>query len=85
MTVTVVPPAGVDTEVLIVSVDVWPEVIVAGSNDADVPTGRPDTVSATFCATPAVVVVVIVVVAGGPGPRSPPRALHSSQNRSRPV
>jgi hypothetical protein len=49
VTVTVDAPDGVDTEVAIVKVELWPDAIVVGLNDADVPGGRPDALNTTLC------------------------------------
>jgi siroheme synthase len=61
VTVTVTVPAGVEADVEIVNVELCPDVIDAGTNDADAPAGNPDALNATLCATPLVTVVLIVL------------------------
>ena len=66
VTVTVTVPTGVEADVEIVNVELCPEVIDAGANDADAPAGNPDALNATLCAAPLVTVVLIVLVADCP-------------------
>ena len=46
VTVTVTVPVGVAPVVVMVRVEDWPELIVAGLNDADAPLGRPEALNA---------------------------------------
>ena len=52
VTVNDTVPVGVDADVTTDNVELCPELIDAGLNDADAPAGNPDTLNATFCATP---------------------------------
>jgi hypothetical protein len=66
VTVTVTVPVGVDADVVIVNVELCPDTIDAGTNDADAPAGRPDALNPTLCAPPLVTVVLIVLDADWP-------------------
>ena len=61
--VTTAVPTGVKTDVLIVSVELCPELIEDGVNEADAPLGKPDALRITLCAAPLVTAVVMVLVA----------------------
>ena len=61
--VTIAVPTGVKIDVLIVRVELCPELIDGGLNEADAPLGKPDALSPTLCAAPLVTVVVMVLVA----------------------
>ena len=62
VTVTVLVPVGVDAAVAMVSVELPPELTLAGLKEAVAPLGKPLALSATGCAVPDVTAVLIVDV-----------------------
>ena len=67
VTLTVEVPVGVDAMVVIVMVELPPEVTDGGLKLAPAPEGRPLALSTTFCDAPLVIAVLIVVVPLLPG------------------
>jgi hypothetical protein len=62
VTVMVLVPAGVDDEVVIVSVELAPLLTGFGLNDAEAPEGRPDALRLTLTAEPLVIAVAMLEV-----------------------